>query len=269
LKSHKRLAAQLPLLALWSAPRCRSTAFARMMEERGDYAVLHEPFSHVVNFGESEVGDQLIRSERELIPALCRLDQQFPLFFKDTTDFHYPWLLADQAFLKNGVHTFLIRHPAEAIASHYLLHPGLERDEIGFAWLAEIYEAVIGVTGKPPVVIDSDDLVTRPHETVSAYCRAVGIPFIPEALSWQPGMRLAWQRTSRWHETASVTSGFAPTPPPDLAEVRTNPVLASYLEYHLPFYERLRLAALDVTAPSAGSRPDQAQRAPGDENNGY
>lgn len=217
-----------------------------MMEERADYTVLHEPFSHVINFGESEVGGRLVRSEQELIPALCRLAQDAPLFFKDTTDFYYPCLLSDRNFLASVVHTFLIRHPAEAIASHHLLHPGLQRDEVGFAWLAEIYDAVTMATGFPPVVIDSADLVARPYETVRSYCRAIGIPFMPEALSWQPGMREAWQRTSRWHQTASVTSGFVPTRPAGLAEVEANPVLAGYLGYHLPFYRRLRAAALRV-----------------------
>lgn len=246
MQSDKHPSTRFPILALWSAPRCRSTAFARMMAERGDYTVLHEPFSHVINFGESEVGDHLVRSEQQLIPALRRLAQDSPLFFKDTTDFYYPCLLSDRDFLASVVHTFLIRHPTEAIASHYLLHPGLQRDEIGFAWLAEIYDAAAEAAGFPPVVIESADLVARPHETVRAYCHATGIPFMPEALSWQPGMRQAWQRTSRWHQTASMTSGFVPTQPPGLTEVETNPVLAGYLEYHLPFYLRLRAAALEV-----------------------
>lgn len=246
MQNDKHSTARFPILSLWSAPRCRSTAFARMMAERGDYTVLHEPFSHVINFGESEVGDHLVRSEQELIPALYHLAEDAPLFFKDTTDFYYPCLLSDRDFLAGGVHTFLIRHPAEAIASHYLLHPGLQRDEVGFAWLAEIYDAVAEATGSPPVVIDSADLIARPHETVRAYCCAIGIPFIPRALSWQPGMHEAWQRTSRWHQTASVTSGFVPTQTPGLAEVEANPVLAGYLDYHLPFYQRLRSAALNV-----------------------
>ena len=234
------------ILALWSAPRCRSTAFARMMAERGDYNVLHEPFSHMVNFGESQVGGQVVRDPDELIPALWRLAGDAPLFFKDTTDFYYPFLLDDQAFLAGPVHTFLIRHPAEAIASHFALHPGLQRDEIGFAWLAELYDAVAGVTGVPPVVVDSDDLVARPRETVLAYCGAVGVPFRPESLSWSPGMQDDWRRTSRWHYMASKTSGFVRTNNANGVLVEENPLLAGYVDYHLPYYEKLRAAALKV-----------------------
>lgn len=239
------------IVALWSAPRSRSTAFARMMAERGDYTVLHEPFSHLMNFGEARVGDHLMRSEEELILALLRLAQDGPCFFKDTTDFHYPVLLTDEAFLAGAVHTFLIRHPAEAIASHYALHPGLQRDEIGFAWLAEIYDAVGSATGREPVIVDSDDLVARPHETIEAYCRAVGIPFNPAALSWEPKMDASWRQTAKWHETASRTAGFIrderlSTGKSKWDEVKENPVLVSYLNYHMPFYEKLRDAALKV-----------------------
>jgi hypothetical protein len=234
------------IIGLWSAPRCRSTAFARMMSERGDYAVLHEPFSHIMNFGESKVDGQVARSERELIPALRRMAVDRPLFFKDTTDFHYPLLLNDQSFLAEATHTFLIRHPAEAIASHFALHPGLQRDEIGFAWLAEIYDAVADATGRPPVLVDSDDLVAHPHETVRAYCAAVGITFIPEALSWQPRMEDSWRRTSKWHQAASQTDGFVQTDTAGLAEIKDNPLLMSYLDYHLPFYEKLRGAAIRI-----------------------
>jgi Sulfotransferase domain len=233
-----------PILALWSAPRSRSTAFAAMMAERGDYTVLHEPFSHVKNFGEAEVDGRLVATEEELIPALRHLAEAGPVFFKDTTDFYYPGLLADRAFLAEPVHTFLIRHPAEAIVSHHRMHPGLTRDEIGFAWLAEIYDAVAAATGRTPVVISADDLVERPYETVRAYCEAAGIPFLEHALSWQPRMREDWSRTARWHERASQTAGFVRTEAPSLAEIEANPVLAGYLEYHLPFYERLAAVAM-------------------------
>lgn len=234
------------ILAMWSAPRCRSTAFARMMAERGDYAVLHEPFSHVVDFGESKVGERVAHTEGEVIDAIWAFARSRPLFFKDTTDFHYPGVLSDETFLAGPTHTFIIRHPAEAIASHHALNPKLGRDEIGFAWLAEIYDAVVAATGHAPVVVDSGDLVERPRETVRAYCEAVRIPFLPEALSWSAGMDEQWQRTSRWHESTSRTTGFSPgTAVVDRDPVVTaDPVLSGYLAYHLPYYERLRAVAL-------------------------
>lgn len=235
---------RIPVLALWSAPRSRSTAFARMMAERNDHLVVHEPFSQVVDFGEAKVGDRVAHTEQDVLDALRAVAAERPVFFKDTMDFHYPALLADQAFLKAATHTFIVRHPTEAIASHFALNPDLGRDEIGFAWLYEVFDAVRSATGTTPIVIDSDDLVDRPEDTVRAYCAAVGIPFVPEALSWQPGMRPEWQATSRWHQSTSRTAGFGRRTGDGAAVVDANPVLRGYRDHHLPYYERLRAAAL-------------------------
>lgn len=235
---------RISVLALWSAPRCRSTAFARMMTERGDHAVVHEPFSRVVDFGEVEVGDRVAHDEQDVLARLRAMGARQPVFFKDTTDFHYPALLADEAFLAAATHTFIIRDPAEAIASHHALNPGLGRDEIGFARLYEIFAAVQAVTGGTPVVIDSDDLLDRPAETVRAYCEAVGIPFRPEALSWQPGMRPEWQSTSKWHRSTSETSGFARSRSDGAGTVEADPVLRAFRDHHQPYYEKLRAVAL-------------------------
>jgi Sulfotransferase domain len=235
---------RIPVLALWSAPRCRSTAFARMMAERGDRVVVHEPFSQVVDFGEAKVGDRVAHTEHDVLAALRAVAAEEPVFFKDTTDFHYPALLADQSFLAGATHTFIIRHPAEAIASHHELNPNLGRDEIGFARVHEIFTAVRAATGTTPVVIDSDDLLDRPADTVRAYCSAVGIPFLPDALSWESSMRPEWQATSRWHESTSRTSGFTRAADGGAEAVRANPVLRAHLDFHLPYYERLRAVAL-------------------------
>jgi hypothetical protein len=215
-----------------------------MMVERGDRTVLHEPFSHVADFGSTIVDGVEVTDERTLIAAIHALGERTPVFFKDTTDFRYPALLADEGFLAGATHTFMIRHPAEAIASHAALNPRLERDEIGFARLAEIYDAVAAVTGAAPVVLDSDDLVERPAATVRCYCARVGIPFLADALAWEPGLRAEWEKTSRWHESTSRTSGFVRTRPRDRDQepdrIRTDPVLAGYLAYHLPYYQRLQ-----------------------------
>lgn len=226
------------ILALWSAPRCRSTAFLRMMTARGDFAVVHEPFSHVADFGEADVAGRTVRSEAELIDALYAAAADRPLFFKDTTDFHYPGVLADTRFLRDVTHTFMIREPGAAIASHHRLNPDLGRDEIGFAWLREIFDAVAAATGEAPVVLDGDELVTDPEGLVGAYCRRVGIPYVPEALTWQSGMLDEWRRTARWHAEASATTGFVAAPAAEPVEL-TDPRLLAYLAYHRPHYEAM------------------------------
>lgn len=235
------------LVALWSAPRCRSTVFLRMMAERGDFEVVHEPFSHVANFGVARVLDREVHSEEELIETLRELSRERCLFFKDTTDYHYPRLLTQTDFLRDVTHTFLIRDPRAAIASHYKLNPKLGRDEIGFAWLCEIFEAVREATRSTPLVLDSDDLVAAPERYVEAYCRRVDIPHLPGSLRWNPRRLPAWERTARWHVAVSESHGIEPGTTQSGLDVEGDPVLGEYLRYHQPFYQRMRSERLVAT----------------------
>jgi hypothetical protein len=217
-----------------------------MMAERGDRLVVHEPFSHVADFGVAEVDGRVVRSERALIDALRELASRRPVFFKDTTDFHYPELVHDPSFLREAIHTFMIRDPEAAIASHYRLNPELGRDEIGFAWLHEIYAAVQDATGADPVVVDGDDLVAAPEAIVEAYCARVGIPYVPEALQWKPQVLPSWERTARWHTSVSESSGFEPPRADGAVDVASHPRLGAYLRYHRPYYEKLHARRLRV-----------------------
>lgn len=222
---------------LWSAPRCRSTAFLRMMHERGDFLVLHEPFSHLMDFGAADVGGRSCTDERSLINTLLSMAKRTAVFVKDTTDFRYPGVLRSERFLRDATHTFLIRHPRQAIASHYRVNPNLTCDEIGFARLREIHDAVEHV-GNKPIVIDADDIVDDPSAAVLAYCRAVGIPFMPEALSWQAGVLPGWRRTLRWHAEVAVSTGIRPTEPAQI-EIEDHPLLRDHYRHHLPHYTLL------------------------------
>lgn len=235
-------------LMLWGVPRSGSTAFFRMMAERGDFTVVHEPFSYLVMYGHTEVGGARVRSGAELITALLELPGQ--VFVKETTGFRYPEFVATPEFLDvatpeflDGVtHTFLIRDPRETIPSYLKLEPDAQVERIGFELLHEIYAAVAERTGRQPAVADAADLVRDPEGTVRVYCAATGIPFVREALSWDPAQRPEWQPSRRWHETVAASTG--------LGAVSTGPatvpdaVAARYLRRHLPYYEALRARRL-------------------------
>lgn len=229
------------ILALWSAPRCRSTAFFRMMSERRDVIPVHEPFSYLAEFGVSPIQGEQARNEEELLAALRLLSARDTVFFKDTTDERYPDVLADNEFLgRDAQHAFLIRHPRETIASYYAINPEVRSHQIGFATLYELFIRVQEQTGYTPVVIDAEDLVSAPRSIIEIYCEKMGIPFFPDALSWRPESRSEWQPTEKWHRDVSVSSGFELKPKDDYVNVRSHPVLGRYLESHLPYYEKLR-----------------------------
>jgi len=235
------------VLALWSMPRSRSTAFFRMMAERGDFQTLHEPFSNLAEFGRTDVGGRTVRSQRALVDAIRDLAADGPVFFKDTTDERYDQVLSDTDFLgRAATHTFLIRHPVETIASYHALNPAVRCDQIGAENLHEIHRRTAEVTGTDPVLLDAADLVADPDGMVRAYCRQVGIPFLPGALSWSAGERGEWRTTARWHLDASASTGFTARTGRYGLDVVNDPVLSGYLRHNLRFYDDLhrgRLAA--------------------------
>ncbi|MDI6102981.1 hypothetical protein QLQ12_30640 [Actinoplanes sp. NEAU-A12] len=229
-----------PVIALWSAPRARSTAFFRTMLERDDVVALHEPFCNIADYGETTVDGTPVHSGPELIDAIRSLAGRSAVFFKDTTDHRYPAVLADPQFLREVRHTFLIRRPAEIAASYYALRPEMEVGDIGIEGMVELVEAVERAGGRPPVIIDADDLVRDPQGIFAAYCAAVGIPFRAETLTWQAGTRTEWQRTERWHAAVSSSSGLSAVTTRYADTVKNNPRLAAISAHHEPFYRRLR-----------------------------
>ena len=240
------------LIALWSAPRSRSTAFLRMMIERGDVLALHEPFSTLADIGRVDVAGTTVRSELELMDALRALATHATVFFKDTTDFHYPAVLADERFLREATHTFLIRHPREVIASHHRLNPALTRDEIGIERLHELFAAAWAAGDAPPLVIDSDDLLARPDRVVAAYCAHVGLPFMARSIRWSSRRRPEWERASCWHTEVVESTGFERGRTAPAVDVEGNPRLAGFYRFHLPFYRRLHEARwVEISHPTA------------------
>jgi hypothetical protein len=228
------------MLMLWSAPRSRSTAFYRMMIERGDFTGVHEPFSNVTIFGSVDISGKRLATVPEVIAELRALATAGQVFIKETTDRSHPEVLADRRFLaEDAQHTFLIRHPRETVRSYLAVRPDPRMDEIGFETQYEVYTEVSRLTGRDPLVVDAGDLMNRPADIVKAYCAQVGIDFRPEALRWQPSDRPEWQSFRHWFTDVAASSGLAEVPGRRSPDAGQHPMLDTYVEYHLPFYEKL------------------------------
>jgi hypothetical protein len=236
------------------------------MLERGDLLALHEPFCNLIHAGETDVDGRTFDAHVSLLAWLRDETHDVSVFLKDTTDSRYrEVLLADRRFLAEARHAFLIRRPEEIAASLYALiaaiqeadalYPDMRIEDIGLEALHELHAAVRDAGGHRPVVIDSDDLVARPEATMAAYCAAVELPFIPQALTWEPGERPEWRRSARWHADVSASAGFEPRQRRYTHTVETCDELARFAAHHLPFYERLHAQRLNVAAcdPVAGS----------------
>ncbi len=235
------------ILMLWSSPRSRSTAFFRMMAARGDFTVVHEPFSYLAQFGQVCIGGERLASARDLLAALRSLASQGPVFVKETTGKRYPEVLADREFMaKDARHTFLIRHPRETIMSRYAIEPDAPLHKAGFESQYEVFAEAARLTGRAPLVLDSADLMARPAAIIEAYCERVGIDFRPEALTWRPADRPEWELSREWHAAAASSAGFGDVPGRDDIDIEQHPVLSSCLAHHLPFYEKLYARRLAI-----------------------
>ena len=198
--------------------------------------------------GETDVEGRPFDSPVSLLAWLVDQTHDVNVFLKDTTGRRFHAVLADRRLLAEARHTFLIRRPEEIAASSYAVEPGIGIDAIGLEALHELHAAVRDAGGHRPVVIDSDDLVARPAATMAAYCAAVELPFIPEALTWEPGERSEWRRSARWHVDVSASTGFAPRERKYTHTVESSDELARFAAHHLPFYEQLHAHRLDVAA---------------------
>ena len=109
-------------------------------------------------------------------------------------------------YLPDGFkHTFLIRNPLRSVYSYrkarianQRLENGnrnehaydLERDDRWFSnkcYVKDQYDLWMYVKenlDSNPVVIDADDLLSKPKETLSAYCDVVGLPYSDSLLQW-------------------------------------------------------------------------------------
>jgi hypothetical protein len=238
-------------IALWAVPRSRSTAFERMMAERGDLDVLHEPFSYLQVSGSFTVGGATATSSSELLDLLLARSATRRLFFKETTDYSYDALLADWRLGRDVINTFLIRDPDAVVASYYAMKPEMTLEEVGFDRLHRIFLAARDGAGVPPLVIDADDLVRDPAAVVRAYCGAVGLEFDAGALRWSEGSRPEWGLTGDWHRDVSRSTGFVSADRRYAAHPGNDPWLARVAAYHRPFYEELHANRLRPALRSA------------------
>jgi hypothetical protein len=227
---------------LWAHPRSRSTALERMMMERGDVTVLHEPLVTLLDEGEVCIPDGPVLHS---VAAVVAYAKSLPghVFVKDTTEHRYTDHLTRK--LAAGItHTFVVREPSAAIASHVAVKPHASCSDIGYEnqWL--LFELARSLTGRSPVVLDSDLLVRRPEAAVRAYCAAIGLPYRPEALRWRAGDRPEWERTARWHVAAGRSTGFVTGPP---RPVTLAGHLRDYYDHHRPFYDSMLKHALSPT----------------------
>ena len=230
-------------IAMWSGPRNLSTAMMYAFGNRPDFAVWDEPFyaPYLVATGaQHPMRDEIIavhETDPQKVAAAClgSIPAEKPHFYMK----HMPHHMVDGFPLdwaKDCVNVHLIRHPARVIASYAKKHPQMTAWDIGFPQQKHIYETLGGV------IIDSADILRDPEATLSALCKAIGLPFDKRMLSWPSGGRPedgVW--AAHWYDGVHKSTGFGgpdgpvPSVPPEL-----EPLLAEVL----PIYDQMAARAL-------------------------
>lgn len=236
------------ILVLWATPRSTSTAFEWMMRQRGDMFCFHEPFGEWWYEGEGALWPRL-RPDSPRKPGLTfetvwdRIKakaRKGPVFSKDFP--HYIENYWTDEFLDHFNHSFLIRDAAKVVTSVQKRWPDVHLKELAFLEQRTLFDRLADKMGQAPPVIDSDDLLENPEGIVSAYCDAVDIPFIREALTWAPGANTgaySWYDGGSWHEKLKGSTGLHPQTP-GFIDIDAAPDYAKSLyEQVLPHYEHL------------------------------
>ena len=244
------------IVALWTHPRSISTAFERVMMERGDFKILHEPFSYFyyVHKQEATISQQYVDPDHPTEYAgikdrIVAAAAEAPVFFKDMCAHCFDELNDDHAFVQRLTNTFLIREPAKAIASYYAMNPDVTVGEIGLKQLCGIYETVVSL-GMQPIVIDADDLEDDPAGTINAYCQALGIPFIPESLTWAPEHKAQWEIWKDWHKDAARSIGIQKNVETYAVTVENSDHLKRLYDDQAPYYRKMRAQRIAPETPA-------------------
>lgn len=140
-------------IAMWSGPRNISTAMMRSWENRTDCSVIDEPFyaSYLEETGLAHpLRKQILKaqstSRKKVIRQLCDAQPGTELYYQKHMTHHIPRGL-DMSWCKQLRHCFLIRDPAQIIASYLNKMPDVSEDAIGIVRQAELFDEISDILG--------------------------------------------------------------------------------------------------------------------------
>mgnify|MGYP002629490466 CR=1 FL=1 len=231
-------------IAMWSGPRNISTALMRSFENRADTVVCDEPlYGYYLNetgIDHPMAGDIIADMECDWRSVTAALSGPVAGGAAYSYQKHMTHHLLDgmaRDWMDDLVNCFLIRNPAEVIASYAAKRDHITLDDIGMVQQNEIYSYLHTRTGRRPVVIDARDVLINPQAMLHALCDAIAIPFDEAMLHWPTGRRDSdgvW--AAHWYHNVEASSGFAPYTP---QEIDLNPDHAALAEACEPHYQEL------------------------------
>jgi hypothetical protein len=231
-------------IAMWSGPRNISTAMMRSFGNRPDTTVVDEPlYAHYLSVtgiehpGRAEIIASQDNDWRGVTSWLTGPipDGRSVWYQKHMTHHMIPEVGLD--WLGGVTNAFLIREPAQVVASYSKVRGEPTLEDLGFPQQAELFRRCADRLGAAPAVIDAGDVRRDPRGVLGQLCTAVGIGFDEAMLSWPPGPRPedgVW--APHWYAAVEQSTGFEPYV---AREVDVPPHLLGLLERCQPFYDEL------------------------------
>jgi hypothetical protein len=239
-------------IAMWSGPRNLSTAMMYSFAARADCAVIDEPFyaAYLIATGlkhpmqKDILGAQPHRPEEVIAQCLGDIPNGKKLFYQKHMTHH----MVDGFpldWFHSVTHVFLIRHPARVIHSYRQKREKPSLEDIGFKRQYELFELIKNQTGTPPIVVDSDDILSAPEPMLKVLCASIGIDYQSQMLSWPSGGNAAdgvW--APHWYASVWKSTGLTASPPKPLPDLSDDNDMTSLIEQALPFYLAMKQSKL-------------------------
>jgi len=243
-------------IAMWSGPRNLSTAMMRAWENRGDCAVSDEPFyAHylAVTGLDHPARDEVIADGetdwRKVAAAMVGdVPGGQPIWYQKHMC-HHMLDRIEHDWMSGLTHAFLIRDPAEVIASYLRSRASVTEDDIGLPQEVRLFDEVCDRIGAVPPVIDADDFLIDPESHLRALCIHFGIAFRDGMLNWPAGPRDSdgiW--APHWYAAVWNSTGFEPPKP---REIHLDGEAARVADACRPLYEKLYRYRLRVDSKPA------------------
>ena len=238
-------------IAMWSGPRNISTALMRSWENRHDCSVVDEPFyaAYLADTGlDHPCREQILLTQStdygKVIEELTRNPVATALQYQKQMTHHIPRGMS-MDWCVSFKHCFLIRDPAQVIASYLQKMPSIDEDAIGIRRQAELYEQIATISGNPPAVIDSNDVLKNPQQVLKNLCEALQVDFSEQAmLNWPTGRRASdgiW--AEHWYHNVEQSTGFGQYQPTSPTLTGEHLALAESMQEYYQTLARVRIRA--------------------------
>ena len=234
-------------IAMWSGPRNISTAMMYSFGSRADCVAWDEPFygfSLKQRGNDHPMREEIIAANEcdwDKLVATCTRAASKPVFYQKHMT-HHMLEGFDRSFALNLTNAFLIRSPEQVLASYTQKWAEASLQNTGFVEQAEIFDLVANHLGHAPPVIEADQVLANPRETLTKLCNACSISFDDAMLHWPKGPKSfdgVW--APHWYNAVWQSEGFAQ---PNLKAIALPLALERIADQARPYYEKLKTHAI-------------------------